>query len=89
MSNDVEERLNQFKEDLNKYTSIQIVRKHIISGDCFILSQDKYFNLRSEVAEHFGLHPNEVFVVGSAKLGFSVAPKKRFRPFRRNKSDID
>ena len=68
MSNDVEKRLNQFKEDLNQYTSIQIVRKHIIAGDCFILSQDQYFNLRSEVAEHFGLHPNEVFVVGSAKL---------------------
>ena len=53
MSNDVEERLNQFKEDLNKYTSIQVVRKHIIFPDCFILPQDKYFNLRSEVAEHF------------------------------------
>ena len=89
MNGRVEERLDKFKVDLLELPLIQVVRKHIISGDCFILSQDKYFNLRSEVAEHFGLHPNEVFVVGSAKLGFSVAPKKRFRPFRRNKSDID
>ncbi len=88
MNNDAEERLNQFKTDLNQYTSIQIVRKHIISGDCFILSQDQYFNLRSEVAEHFGLHPNEVFVVGSAKLGFSVAPNNRYREFC-DESDID
>lgn len=88
MSNDVKKRINKFKKDLNRFSSIQIVRKHIISGDCFILSQDKYFDLRSEVAEHFGLHPNEVFVVGSAKLGFSVAPKNRYREFS-DESDID
>lgn len=88
MSNDVDNRLNQFKKDLIKYTSIQIVRKHIISGDCFILSQDKYFDLRSRVANHFGLHPNEVIVVGSAKLGFSVAPRNRYREFC-DDSDID
>lgn len=88
MSNDVKKRINKFKKDLNRFSSIQIVRKHIISGDCFILSQDKYFDLRSEVAEHFGLRPNEVFVVGSAKLGFSVAPKNRYREFS-DESDID
>ena len=88
MSNDVEKRLNQFKKDLSVLTSIQIVRKHIVSGDCFILSQDEYFDLRSEVAEHFGLHPNEVLVVGSAKLGFSVAPNSRYREFC-DESDID
>ncbi len=80
MNYKVEERLAKFKVDLIEQPLIQIVRKHIISGDCFILSKDQYFDLRSEVADHFGLHPNEVFVVGSAKLGFSVAPKKRFRP---------
>lgn len=85
----VEERLKEFKEDLKSdLSSIQIVRKHIISGDCVILSPDKYFDLRSEVAEHFGLHPNEVFVVGSAKLGFSVAPNNRYREFC-DESDID
>ena len=89
MNSKVEERLINFKDDLNALPPLQIVRKHIISGDCFILSHDLYFDLRSGVAHHFGLHPNEVFVVGSAKLGFSVAPAKRFRPFRRNKSDID
>ena len=89
MNNGVEERLQEFKEDLKSdLSSIQIVRKHIISGDCVILSPDKYFDLRSEVAEHFGLHPNEVFVVGSAKLGFSVAPNNRYREFC-DESDID
>ncbi|MCG9130032.1 hypothetical protein JT359_20790 [Candidatus Poribacteria bacterium] len=88
MNNDVEERLNRFKEDLNNLPSLQIVRKHIIFGECCILSQEVYFDLRSDVADHFGLHPNEVLVVGSAKLGFSVSPKKRYFPFG-DKSDID
>ena len=89
MNNRVKNRLDKFKADLFEQPLIQVVRKHIISGDCFILNSDLYFDLRSEVAEHFGLHPNEVLVVGSAKLGFSIVPEKRFRPFRRNKSDID
>ena len=89
MSNDVEERLNQFKEDLNKYTSIQIVRKHIIFGECCELSQQDYFDLRSEVAKNFGLHPNEVLVVGSAKLGFSIVPDKEYDLFSDESSDID
>ena len=77
-----EKRLYEFKEDLGFLSPIQIVRKHIIFGECCMLSQREYFDLRSEVADHFGLHPNEVLVVGSTKLGFSVAPNKRYRPFR-------
>ena len=88
MVNNVEERLNQFKEDLNILSPVQIVRKHIISGECHVLSQHQYFDLRSVIADQFGLHPNEVLVVGSAKLGFSVVPRKRYLPFR-DKSDID
>ena len=53
-----------------------------------MLSQREYFDLRSEVADHFRLHPNEVLVVGSTKLGFSVVPDKRYRLFR-DTSDID
>ena len=81
-------RFEQFKEDLSVLSPIQIVRKHIIFGECCILSQPEYFDLRSEVADHFGLHPNEVLVVGSAKLGFSVVPDKLYRPFC-DESDID
>ena len=88
MLNELEERLYQFKEDLELLSPIQIVRKHIIFGECCMLSQREYFNLRSEVADHFGLHPNEVLVVGSTKLGFSVAPDKQYRLFR-DTSDID
>lgn len=88
MSNDVEKRINKFKEDLNKLTPLQVVRKHIIFGECCELSQQDYFDLRSKVAKKFELHPNQVLVVGSAKLGFSIVPKKRYKTFG-DKSDID
>lgn len=88
MTNEAEKRLIQFKEDLSNLSSIEIVRKHIIFGECCILSQREYFDLRSEVADHFDLHPNEVLVVGSTKLGFSIVPDKRYHLFG-NESDID
>jgi hypothetical protein len=48
----------------------------------------KVVELKSDVANHFGLHPNDVYVVGSSKLGFSIADGKRYRPFG-DTSDID
>lgn len=81
-------RIETFKGDLANLSARKMIRKHIIYGDCAAISQTQYFDLRSEVAEKYEVHPNEVLVVGSAKLGFSVAPKKRYRHFT-DTSDID
>ncbi|MDE0423573.1 MAG: hypothetical protein OXN25_01755 [Candidatus Poribacteria bacterium] len=88
MIDEGKERLDEFKKELRRLSATRIVRKHILFGECCMLSQDKYFDLRSEVADHFGLHPNDVLVVGSTKLGFSVVPDKKYRLFG-NESDID
>jgi len=48
-------------------------------------AEDGYYDFRKRIAEKFGINFHEVFVIGSAKLGFS--PFKR-RPFDYN-SDID
>ncbi len=85
---DIDERIKIFKTDIEALPSLDVVRRHVISGDCYILSDGQYFNLRAEIANHFKIHTNEVVVVGSAKLGFSIAPDKRYRPFR-DESDID
>ncbi len=69
-------------------TSVQMIRKYIISGECAVISGAQYFELRSEVADRYEVHPNEVLVVGSGKLGFSIAPAKRYRHFT-DTSDID
>lgn len=84
----LEENLNIFKSDLIRHTALEIVQKKIIFGNCVILNDEKYLNLRIEVAREFKIHPNDVLVVGSAKLGFSIAPKKRYNFFH-NESDID
>lgn len=66
----------------------ELVQRHITHGDCFALTDEQYFALKKVVSEHFNLHHTKVVVVGSAKLGFSLAPEKRYRPFS-DTSDID
>lgn len=87
-SNEIEKRIDSFKFDLSSMPLLKVIRKHIINGNCAIISNDQYFDLRAEVAEEYQIHPNDVLVVGSAKLGFSIAPHKRYRHFTET-SDID
>ncbi len=80
---EIQKRIDRFKSDLSKMHVPAVVRKYITFGDCYILDSDKYFDLKAEVAEHFDVHTSEVLIVGSAKLGFSIAPdtekeRKRF-----------
>jgi len=81
MSLNVEKHIISFKEDLNNLTSSEVVQKRIIFGDCVIINSGAYHQLRAKVSAKFGIHANEVVVVGSAKLGFSIAPQKRYQPF--------
>ena len=85
---EIEDKIREFKKDLSMHSPSQIVRKRIIFGECAILSNSQYLDLRIEVANQFDIHPNNVLVVGSAKLGFSTAPHKRYKPFN-DESDID
>lgn len=85
---DIENRIKGFKSELGLYPSLDIARRHIIFGECAILNQKEYFNLRSSIADNFKIHPNQVLVVGSSKLGFSIAPQKRYKHFSTD-SDID
>ncbi len=81
-------RIHQFIEDLLVLPVATLVQKHITYGSCYILDSSTYFQLKSHVASKFGVHPNEVLVVGSGKLGFSIVHEKRYRPFG-DSSDID
>lgn len=88
MTVNIAEHINSFKEDLKNFSSSEIVQKRIIFGDCVIINADAYHNLRAKIGTKFNVHPNEVIVVGSAKLGFSIAPQKRYQFFG-DTSDID
>lgn len=81
-------RLGRFMKDLREREVNDTVRKHILLGDCYILDRDSHYDFRSKISHHYGIHPEEVHVVGSGQLGFSIADGKRYRPFS-VKSDID
>lgn len=84
----IDEEILKFKEELKGMSASELVQKKLIFGECQILDKERYFLLRLKVARNFNVHPNEVLVVGSAKLGFSIAPHKKYRHFG-NESDID
>jgi hypothetical protein len=88
MAPSVRSHLNRFKADLPLLETHTIVQKHITSGECFILDHDAHFALRTAIANQWSVHISEVILVGSCKLGFSIAPSKRYRAFG-DSSDID
>lgn len=88
MVNDIETKIEAFQECLAANAPNYVVQRNIIFGGCAVIDDDQYLSLRTEVAKQFHVHPNDILVVGSAKLGFSIAPHKRYRHFG-DESDID
>jgi hypothetical protein len=68
--------------------SIQFVRQYITNGECAVMPPQEHMRVKTVVAGHFNLHPHFIVAVGSAKLGFSIAPHKRYAMFG-DHSDID
>jgi hypothetical protein len=85
---EIDGRIDRFRRDLLTLDTRVMVQKHIAYGDCFILNPEGYFDLKLEVANTFSVNPAEILVVGSGKLGFSIAPAKRYKHFG-DTSDID
>lgn len=85
---DIQSRLATFQNDLRQFSAADIVRKHITFGRCCALNEDQYYLLKNRISNDFNVNTNEVLVVGSAKLGFSIAPQKRYRHFG-DTSDVD
>jgi predicted nucleotidyltransferase len=77
-----------FKADLAALPVKDVIRKHISTGKPHLFSEHEYYELRSTIASEFRLHPSSVVVVGSARTGFSLSPKHRFRSVQPS-SDID
>ena len=81
--------VQRFQRELVSWTPLEVLRKRIIFGTCYVFpDNDDHFDLVNRVADHLEVHPSNIIIVGSAKLGFSVAPKKRYQHFHDN-SDID
>ncbi|MHB9137528.1 MAG: hypothetical protein ACYC2J_14085 [Acidithiobacillus ferrooxidans] len=80
--------LEEFKGDCKSLSSLQIFRKYILNGECYLLTKTLHFQIREDICEHFSVEFNDVIMVGSGKLGFSLKPGKRFAEFS-DDSDID
>ncbi len=92
MIDTIEDRKALFKGDLNNdlISDISIIRKHLLHGNPLVYKDDeeKYFFLKQKVADFFQVSTTKIVMVGSAKLGFSIAPKKLWTNFS-EESDID
>lgn len=82
------DRLARFKDDLSALQPSQMLSKWLLTGDSFALDTDLEFKLRDQISQHFEVEYSEVVLIGSGKLGFSIAPMKRYREFG-DHSDLD
>lgn len=80
--------MEDFKRDLLELDSLQIIRKHIFNGQSKVLSGNQYYQLKEAICSHFHIEFNDIVLVGSGKLGFSIKPNRRYGEFNDN-SDID
>lgn len=92
MTENIENRKEQFKNELNdkQISDMTIIRKYLLHGTPFIYreNEDLYFEIKQHVADFFNISTTKVVMVGSAKLGFSIAPHKLWNNFS-DESDID
>jgi predicted nucleotidyltransferase len=84
--------LDEFKLKLkdNSIQDTDFVQRYITFGNPYVFSsnEDNYFDLKKIIANKFVLGPESIYMVGSAKLGFSIAPHKLWKLFG-DDSDID
>ena len=72
------------KEESNSFE--KIIDKYLLFGTPYIFKDDenKFYELKNKIAEFLGVSQTNIFVIGSAKLGFSIAPQKRYQHFNEN-----
>ncbi|MFJ5883263.1 hypothetical protein [Kitasatospora cineracea] len=86
----IDQSMEAFKAGLARHSNpLSVVREFITHGPCVVISQEQHAELRERVGAELGVHPNrDVYTVGSAKLGFSIKPSRRYGRFN-DESDID
>lgn len=76
----IENFINQFKVALSNNTEKDFCQKNILDGIPFVFFDqgEDYYKFRSRIGEKFNIEFNEIFITGSAKLGFSYSKKHCF-----------
>ncbi|THA02365.1 hypothetical protein [Rodentibacter pneumotropicus] len=71
----------------SEHEILDFLRKHIIHGTPFIFkdNEDEFYEFRKKISNKWGILFHEVFITGSAKLGYSFFKEKIFD----ENSDVD
>ncbi|MDQ8200509.1 hypothetical protein QEH56_20250 [Pelagicoccus enzymogenes] len=78
----------EFQTDLKLLSSEELFRRYVLNGSCASISDAQVHAVKESLSNKFTVEYNDVVVVGSANLGFSIKPTKRYVPFG-DDSDID
>ena len=76
----LEQFLARLKNTKDDEALLDFCRKHSLHGTpaIFTGAEDKYYDFRKRIADKFSVNFHEVFITGSAKLGFSPFKNKLF-----------
>jgi hypothetical protein len=88
MNDEIHARIELFKEALLANGIEQVLDDFILKPNLSILGAEMESSLVSRVCQNFKVDAPSIFLVGSAKLGFSTKPGQYFKHFS-GKSDID
>lgn len=80
--------IEAFKADLAILDSEQMVDKWLLTGSCAVISDHTTYAIATKIANKFQVEYTSIVVVGSARLGFSIKPTRRYGEFGED-SDID
>ena len=90
--------MTEFEQSLHNSTPQSLYRRFLLGHDIWYFREylkkrdhaSEYDRMKILMSDNLGIHPNNIAIVGSAKLGFSITPKqeKYLSPFSEN-SDID
>lgn len=79
---------NSFRDSVLGSDGKKFVRNELFGPECWLFEQANliaphatYNHFKQQIGELIDINPNEVSLVGSSKFGFSMAPKKAWKPF--------
>jgi hypothetical protein len=83
----IEEFLSRLAATSSEETLLDFCRRHSLHGTPVVFNgnEDHYYEFRKRIASNFDISFHEVFITGSAKLGFNPREKTPFN----YESDID
>ena len=81
-------RIETFKACVLNQGVEHALATHVLQHNCSIVGEELEAGVRTSVADNFHVEIASVYIVGSAKLGFSPKPGQYFKHFS-DESDVD